>query len=93
MTSCDSVILSSRHLATGTRNSNFKLAAQVLEGKLEVMQMEVEELGAQVKEAVRNWSLEELRRPFGHVSSLNQQLQHLAALRWNLLSVTLPERL
>ncbi|XP_056867453.1 spectrin beta chain, non-erythrocytic 5 isoform X2 [Takifugu flavidus] len=54
---------------------------QVLEGKLEVLQMEVEELGAQVKEAVLNWSLEELRRPFGHVSSLNQQLQHLAALR------------
>lgn len=80
-------------MSTGTRNVTFKLAAQVLEGKLEVMQMEVEELGAQVKEAVPNWSLEELRRPFGRVSSLNQQLQHLAALRWNLLSVTLPERL
>lgn len=65
----------------------------MLEGKLEVMQVEVEELGARVKEAVRSWSLEELRRPFGHVSSLNQQLQHLAALRWTLPSATLPERL
>ncbi|XP_028993920.1 spectrin beta chain, non-erythrocytic 1 isoform X2 [Betta splendens] len=54
---------------------------QVLEGQLEVMQVEVEELGDQVEQAVHNWSLEELSRPYRHLSSLNQQLQHQAALR------------
>ncbi|XP_060938197.1 spectrin beta chain, non-erythrocytic 2 [Limanda limanda] len=54
---------------------------QVLEGQLEVLEVEVEQLGDQVEQAVRTWSLEELRRPFSHLSSLNQQLQHQAALR------------
>ena len=54
---------------------------QVLEGQLEVLEVEVEELGHQVEQAVQNWSLEELSRPFSHLSSLNQQLQHQAALR------------
>lgn len=54
---------------------------QVLEGQLEVLEVEVEELGDQVEQAVQNWSLEELSRPYSHLSSLNQQLQHQAALR------------
>ncbi|KAK2826814.1 hypothetical protein Q5P01_021028 [Channa striata] len=54
---------------------------QVLEGKLEVLEGEVEELGDQVEQAVQNWSLEELSRPYSHLSSLNQQLQHQASLR------------
>ncbi|XP_068593345.1 spectrin beta chain, non-erythrocytic 5 [Cebidichthys violaceus] len=54
---------------------------QVLEGQLEVLEVEVEELGDQVEQAVHNWSLEELSRPHGRLSSLNQQLQHQAALR------------
>ncbi|XP_062252883.1 spectrin beta chain, non-erythrocytic 5 [Platichthys flesus] len=54
---------------------------QVLEGQLEVLEVEVEELGDQVEQAVQNQSLEELRRPYSHLSSLNQQLQHQAALR------------
>ncbi|KAG7215088.1 hypothetical protein INR49_011666 [Caranx melampygus] len=54
---------------------------QVLEGQLEVLEVEVEELGDQVEQAVQNWSLDELNRPYSHLSSLNQQLQHQAALR------------
>ncbi|KAM6918067.1 spectrin beta chain, non-erythrocytic 5 [Lycodopsis pacificus] len=54
---------------------------QVLEGQLEVLGVEVEELGDQVEQAVHNWSLKELSRPHGRLSSLNQQLQHQAALR------------
>ncbi|XP_029350237.1 spectrin beta chain, non-erythrocytic 5 [Echeneis naucrates] len=54
---------------------------QVLEGQLEVLEVEVEELGDQVTHAVQNWSLEELSRPYSHVSSLNKQLQHQSALR------------
>ncbi|XP_035529504.1 spectrin beta chain, non-erythrocytic 5 [Morone saxatilis] len=54
---------------------------QVLEGQLEVLEVEVEELGDQVEQAVQNWSLEELSRPYSRLSSLNQQLQHQAALR------------
>ncbi|XP_038585015.1 spectrin beta chain, non-erythrocytic 5 isoform X1 [Micropterus salmoides] len=54
---------------------------QVLEGQREVLEVEVEELGDQVEQAFQNWSLEELSRPYSRVSSLNQQLQHQAALR------------
>ncbi|XP_034432002.1 spectrin beta chain, non-erythrocytic 1 [Hippoglossus hippoglossus] len=54
---------------------------QVLEGQLEVLEVEVEELGDQVEQAVQSWSLEELSRPYSHLNSLNQQLQHQAALR------------
>lgn len=54
---------------------------QVLEGQLKVLEVEVEALGDQVEQAVQNWSVEELSRPFSHLSSLNQQLQHQAALR------------
>lgn len=43
--------------------------------------MELEELGDQVEQAVQNWRLEEVSRPFSHLTSLNQQLQHQAALR------------
>uniref|UniRef100_A0A8C9YZ58 Spectrin, beta, non-erythrocytic 5 n=1 Tax=Sander lucioperca TaxID=283035 RepID=A0A8C9YZ58_SANLU len=54
---------------------------KVLEGQLEVLEVEVEELGDQVEQAVQTWSLEELSRPYSRLSSLNQQLQHQAALR------------
>ncbi|KAM9354795.1 spectrin beta chain, non-erythrocytic 5 [Pholidichthys leucotaenia] len=54
---------------------------QVLEGQLEVVEVEVEAVGDQVEQAVQNWRLEELSRPYTHVSSLKQQLQHQAALR------------
>ncbi|XP_034721449.1 spectrin beta chain, non-erythrocytic 2-like, partial [Etheostoma cragini] len=54
---------------------------QVLEGQLEVLQVEVEELEDQVEQAVQTWALEELRRPYSRLSSLNQQLQHQAACR------------
>ncbi|KAF7648029.1 hypothetical protein LDENG_00163000 [Lucifuga dentata] len=54
---------------------------QVLEGQLEVLQVEVEALGEQVEQAVGSWSLEELSRPFSRLSSLNQQLQNQAGLR------------
>uniref|UniRef100_G3N8Q4 Spectrin, beta, non-erythrocytic 5 n=1 Tax=Gasterosteus aculeatus TaxID=69293 RepID=G3N8Q4_GASAC len=54
---------------------------QVLEGQLEVLEVEVEELGDQVEEAVHNWSLSELSGPHGRLGSLNQQLKQQAALR------------
>uniref|UniRef100_A0A3B4GB01 Spectrin beta chain, non-erythrocytic 5-like n=1 Tax=Pundamilia nyererei TaxID=303518 RepID=A0A3B4GB01_9CICH len=54
---------------------------QVLEGQLEVLEAEVEALGDQVEQAIQNWGLEELSRPYSRISSLNQQLQHQAGLR------------
>nr|XP_046269773.1 spectrin beta chain, non-erythrocytic 5 [Scatophagus argus] len=54
---------------------------QVVEGQLEVLEVEVKELGDQVEQALQNWSLGELSRPYSRLSSLNQQLQHQAALR------------
>lgn len=55
---------------------------QVLEGQLEVLKVEVEQLGDQVDQAIQKWNLEELRRPYSRLSNLSQQLQHQAALRW-----------
>ncbi|XP_030248101.1 spectrin beta chain, non-erythrocytic 5 [Sparus aurata] len=54
---------------------------QVVEGQLDVLEVEVEQLGDQVEQAVQNWSLEELSRPYSRLSSLKQELQHQAALR------------
>lgn len=54
---------------------------QVLQGQLEVVEVEMRELGDQVEKAVQNWSLEELSRPYSRLSSLNQELQHQATLR------------
>ncbi|XP_022067652.2 spectrin beta chain, non-erythrocytic 5 isoform X2 [Acanthochromis polyacanthus] len=62
---------------------------QVLEGQLEVLEVEVEELGDQVDQALQNWSLEELSRPSSRVSSLHQELQHQAALRGQKLNEVL----
>uniref|UniRef100_A0A3Q1IVH4 Calponin-homology (CH) domain-containing protein n=1 Tax=Anabas testudineus TaxID=64144 RepID=A0A3Q1IVH4_ANATE len=56
---------------------NLSTKHQVLEGQLEVVQVEMEELGDQVEQAVQNWSLEELSRPYSRLSSLNQQAQRL----------------
>lgn len=55
---------------------------QVLEGQLEVLKVEVEQLGDQVDRAIQKWNLEELRRPYSRLSNLSQQLQHQAAVRW-----------
>ncbi|XP_067099877.1 spectrin beta chain, non-erythrocytic 5 [Osmerus mordax] len=54
---------------------------QVLEGQLEVVENQVEELGEQVEEAIHDWHLEELNRPYMRISTQNTQLQHSAALR------------
>ncbi|KAM8913952.1 spectrin beta chain, non-erythrocytic 5 isoform 3-T3 [Spinachia spinachia] len=62
---------------------------QVLEGQLEVLEVEVQELGDQVEQAVHDWSLSELSRPHGRLVSLNQQLQHQAALRGHRLKEVL----
>ncbi len=48
---------------------------------MEVLEVEVEQLGSQVEQALQNWSLEELSRPYSRISSLRQQLQHQAAVR------------
>lgn len=58
------------------------VSPQVLEGQLEVLKVEVEQLGDQVDQAIQKWNLEELRRPYSQLSNLSQQLQHQAALRW-----------
>ncbi|KAK0154564.1 Spectrin beta chain, non-erythrocytic 5 [Merluccius polli] len=62
---------------------------QVLEGQLEVLGVQVEEVGHQVMQALQEWSLEELRRPWGRLQTMEQQLQHQAALRGQKLKETL----
>lgn len=58
------------------------MVLQVLEGQLEVLEVEVDQLGDQVEKAVQIWSLEELNRPYSRLSSLHQQLQHQATIRY-----------
>lgn len=62
-------------------NNVFPFLMEVLEGQLEVLQVEVEGLGEQVEEAIQSWGLEELRRPHSHLRTMAQQLQHQTALR------------
>lgn len=78
----DEEIKEQRADCTTTESVNSVLVfVQVLEGQLEVLEAEVEALGDQVEQAIQNWSLEELSRPYSRISSLNQQLQHQARLR------------
>uniref|UniRef100_I3J096 Spectrin, beta, non-erythrocytic 5 n=1 Tax=Oreochromis niloticus TaxID=8128 RepID=I3J096_ORENI len=58
-----------------------RLTEMLIEGQLEVLEAEVGALGDQVEQAIQNWGLEELSRPYSRISSLNQQLQHQAGLR------------
>lgn len=78
----DEGIKEQRADCTTTESVNSVLVfVQVLEGQLEVLEAEVGALGDQVEQAIQNWGLEELSRPYSRISSLNQQLQHQAGLR------------
>ncbi|KAL0969732.1 hypothetical protein UPYG_G00231540 [Umbra pygmaea] len=62
---------------------------QALEGTIEVLEAQVEELGDSVESAVHEWNLEEVNRPFSRISSLMSQLGHQAQVRGQRLSEAL----
>ncbi|XP_010891275.2 spectrin beta chain, non-erythrocytic 5 isoform X2 [Esox lucius] len=63
---------------------------QALEGKLDVLEAQVEELGDSVESAVCEWNLDEVKRPFSRVSSQMNQLQHQVKIRGQKLREALP---
>ncbi|CAB1331140.1 unnamed protein product [Coregonus sp. 'balchen'] len=54
---------------------------QAVEGQMEVLEAQVEELGDSVESAVHEWNLEEVNRPYSRISSQMSQLQHHAQIR------------
>nr|XP_055027307.1 spectrin beta chain, non-erythrocytic 5 [Misgurnus anguillicaudatus] len=54
---------------------------QAVEGQIEVIAAQVDDLNSNVKQAVRVWGLEELNRPFNHVKSKLSEIQHSATVR------------
>lgn len=54
---------------------------QAVEGQMEVLEAQVEELGDSVESAVHEWNLDEVNRPYSRISSQMSQLQHQAQVR------------
>ncbi|TSO67499.1 Spectrin beta chain, non-erythrocytic 5 [Bagarius yarrelli] len=53
----------------------------IVEGQIEVLSAQVDELKSRVDQAVRTWGLEEVTRNYNHIRTQLTELQHLAALR------------
>ncbi|XP_068070705.2 spectrin beta chain, non-erythrocytic 5 isoform X1 [Danio rerio] len=60
-----------------------------VEGQIEVLAAQVDELKSNVKQAVRVWGLEELNKPCNHIKSKLSELQHSATVREQRLRETL----
>nr|XP_029543639.1 spectrin beta chain, non-erythrocytic 5 [Oncorhynchus nerka] len=54
---------------------------QAVEGQMEVLKAQVEELGDSVASAVHEWNLDEVNRPYSRISNQMSQLQHQAQVR------------
>lgn len=57
------------------------LCVQIVEGQIEVLSAQVDELKSSVDQAVEAWGLEEVKRPYSHVITQLTELQHSAAVR------------
>ncbi|XP_043119308.1 spectrin beta chain, non-erythrocytic 5 isoform X2 [Puntigrus tetrazona] len=62
---------------------------EAVEGQIEVLAAQVDELKSSVKQAVRVWGLEELNKPYNHIKSKLSELQHSATVREQRLRETL----
>ncbi|KAG7328102.1 hypothetical protein KOW79_008046 [Hemibagrus wyckioides] len=54
---------------------------QIVEGQIEVLSAQVDELKSRVDQAVHAWGLEEVKRPYSHIRTQLTELQHSAAVR------------
>ncbi|XP_034163832.2 spectrin beta chain, non-erythrocytic 5 [Pangasianodon hypophthalmus] len=54
---------------------------QTVEGQIEVLSAQVDELKSSVDQAVHAWGLEEVKRPYSHIRTQLTELQHSAAIR------------
>lgn len=57
------------------------LFLQAVEGQIEVLAAQVDELQSNVKQAVRVWGLEELNKPYNHIKSKLSEVQHSVTVR------------
>ncbi|XP_026142105.1 spectrin beta chain, non-erythrocytic 5 isoform X1 [Carassius auratus] len=62
---------------------------ETVEGQIEVLAAQVDELKSNVKQAVRVWGLEELNKPYNHIKSKLNEVQHSATVREQRLRETL----
>ncbi|KAI2654409.1 Spectrin beta chain, non-erythrocytic 5 [Labeo rohita] len=62
---------------------------EAVEGQIEVLAAQVDELKSNVKQAVRVWGLEELNKPCNHIKSKLNEVQHSAKVREQRLRETL----
>lgn len=54
---------------------------QGVEGKIDVIAAQVDDLKSSVKQAVRMWGLEELNRPYNNIKSKLSEVQQSAMVR------------
>ncbi|XP_066510159.1 spectrin beta chain, non-erythrocytic 5 [Hoplias malabaricus] len=62
---------------------------QAVEGQIEVLAVQVDELKSSVDQAVRAWGLEEVKRPYNHIRTQLSELQHSATFRDQRLQETI----
>ncbi|XP_077095863.1 spectrin beta chain, non-erythrocytic 5 isoform X1 [Siphateles boraxobius] len=89
-------LLSETSALVSTDYGKTELATQSLlkqhegvEGHIEVLAAQVDELKSNVKQAVRTWGLEELNKPYNHIKSKLSEVQHSATVREQRLRETL----
>lgn len=58
-----------------------QLCVQFVEGQIEVLSAQMDELKSGVDQAVHTWGLEEVKRPYSHIRTQLTELQHSAAVR------------
>lgn len=62
-------------------DGNTDLCVQAVNGQIEVLASQVDDLKSRVNQAVRVWGLEELKRPHSHIRTQLSELQQSATFR------------
>ncbi|XP_028831275.1 spectrin beta chain, non-erythrocytic 5 isoform X2 [Denticeps clupeoides] len=82
-------LVSSDHGKTEAATQSLIKQHQTVEGQVEALTAEVEELKASMQQAVKVWTLDELQRPFGRIRTKMSELEDQATIRAQKLRETL----
>ncbi|KAK2878694.1 hypothetical protein Q8A67_019485 [Cirrhinus molitorella] len=84
-----SALVSSDYGKTELATQSLIKQHEAVEGQIEVLAAQVDELKSNVKQAVSVWGLEELNKPCNHIKSKLNEVQHSAKVREQRLGETL----
>ncbi|XP_053365454.1 spectrin beta chain, non-erythrocytic 5 isoform X1 [Clarias gariepinus] len=76
-----SALLGTDYGKNGSATQSLVKQHQMVEGQIEVLSAQVDELKSSVDQAVHAWDLEEVKRPYSRIRNQLTELQHSAAVR------------